>query len=87
MLTDTDLNIQRIQVTYRRQRVDYGEQVDTTYLVPQFTCYVAGPSEIFPQRFSMERSRTASPGAVLQRAMSTQNKASLEVTQNGIGLV
>ena len=53
---------------YRRQRVDYGEQEDTTCLVSQFTSYVAGPSEICPPRISMERSRTASPVAVLQRA-------------------
>ena len=46
---------------YRRQRVDYGEQEDTTCLVSQFTSYVAGPSEICPPRISMERSRTASP--------------------------
>ena len=54
---------------YWRHRVDYGEQDDTTCLVPQFTCYVVVPSEICPQRISMERSKTASPGAVLQRAM------------------
>ena len=55
-------------VIYQRQRVDYGEQSDTTCLVPKFACCVAGPSEFFIQRFSIERSRTASPVAVLQRA-------------------
>ena len=55
-------------VIYQRQRVDYGEQNDTTCLVPKFTCHVAGPSEICIKRISIERSRTASPGAVLQRA-------------------
>ena len=58
-------------VIYRRQRVDYGEQNDTTCLVPKFACCVAGPSEFFIQRFSIERSRTASPVAVLQRAIQT----------------
>ena len=53
---------------YRRQRVDYGEQSGTTCLVPKFTCCVAGPSEFCIQRFLIERSRAASPGAVLQRA-------------------
>ena len=48
---------------YRRQRIDYAEQDDVT-------CYVAGPLEICPQRISKEWSRAASPGAVLQRAMS-----------------
>ena len=52
---------------YRRQRVEYGELFDTTCFVPQFTCYVAGPSEISPPTISMDQSRTASPGAVLQR--------------------
>ena len=56
-------------VIYRRQRVDYREQSDTTCLVPKFACCVAGPSEFFIQRFSIERSRTASPVAVLQRAI------------------
>ena len=55
-------------VIYRRQRVYYGEQSDITCLVPKFECCVAGPSDFFVQRFSIERSRTASPGAVLQRA-------------------
>ena len=55
-------------VIYRRQRVDYGEQSDTTCLVPKFAFCVAGPSEFFIQRFSIERSRTASPVTVLQRA-------------------
>ena len=55
-------------VIYRRQRVDHGEQSDTTYLVLKFAYCVVGPSEFFTQRFSIERSRTASPGAVLQRA-------------------
>ena len=48
-------------VIYRRERVDYGEQSDTTCLVPKFACCFAGPSEFFTQRFSFERSRTASP--------------------------
>ena len=72
-LTYTDLNIEVIQVKcyiYWQQRVDYGEQDDTTCLVLQFTWYVAGPSEICPPRILMERSRTASLGAVLQRASS-----------------
>ena len=57
-------NIIRMEILiYRRQRVDYAEQDDVT-------CYVAGPLEICPQRISMEWSRAASPGAVLQRAMS-----------------
>ena len=60
-------------VMYRRQRVDYGEQSDTTCLVPKFACCVAGPSEFFIQRFPIERSRTASPGAVLQRASLKQH--------------
>ena len=54
MLTDTDLNIQRIKVKYcmemviyRQQRVDYGEQNDTTCLVPKFAFCVVGPSEFF----------------------------------------
>ena len=55
-------------VIYRRQRVHYGEQNDTTCLVPKFVCCVVGPSEFFLQRFSIERSRTASPGAVPQIA-------------------
>ena len=55
-------------IIYRRQRVHYGEQNDATCLVPKFACCVPGPSQFFPQRFSIERSRTASPGAVLQRA-------------------
>ena len=55
-------------VIYWRQRVDYGEQSVTTCLVLKFACCVAGPSEFFIQRFSIERSRTASPVAVLQRA-------------------
>ena len=59
-------------VIYRRQRVDFGEQSDTTCLVPKFACCVAGPSEFFIQRFSIESSRAASPGAVLQRATSNQ---------------
>ena len=42
--------------------------VKATCLVPKFACCVAGPSEFFIQRFSIERSRTASPVAVLQRA-------------------
>ena len=58
-------------VLYRRQRVDYGEQSDTTCLVPKFACCVAGPSEFFIQWFSIERSRTASQFAVLQRAKVT----------------
>ena len=57
-------------VIYRRQRVDYGEQNDTTFSVPKLAFCVTGPSEFFIQRFSIERSRTASPGAVLQRANS-----------------
>ena len=81
-LTDTDLNIQGIQVKYRlvrmeiviyrRQRVDYGEQSDTTCLVPKFACYVAGTSEFFLQRFSIERSRTAS-SCTLNSSPSGQN--------------
>ena len=62
-------------VIYRRQRVDYGEQSDTTCLVPEFACCVAGPSEFFIQRFSIERSRTASPSAVLQRATGWPRQA------------
>ena len=55
-------------VIYRRQRVDYGEQSDTTCVAPKFACCIAGPSEFLIQRFSIERSRTVSPGGVLQRA-------------------
>ena len=35
---------------YQRQNVDYVEQDDTTCLVPQFKCYVEGPTEICSQR-------------------------------------
>ena len=53
---------------YRRHGVDYGERNETNCLVPQFTCHVVGHSEIYARRISRERSRTASPGVVLQRA-------------------
>ena len=60
-LTDTDLNIQGIQVNivrmeiviYRRQRVDYGELYDTACLVPKFACCVVGPSEFFCNDFQL----------------------------------
>ena len=80
-------------VIYRRQRVDYGEQSDTTCLVPKFAFGVAGPSEFFIQRFSIERSRTASPVAVLQRARQTctlgdkvgpANDGYFEIIRNGL---
>ena len=69
-LTDTDLNIWVIRekiirmeiLIYRWQRVDNEEQDDTTCLMSQFT---------YSPRISMERSRTASPSAVLQRASVT----------------
>ena len=56
-------------IIYQRQKVHYEVQNGTTCLVPKFACCVAGPSQFFPQRFSIERSRTASPVAVLQRAI------------------
>ena len=40
-------------VIYRRQRVDYGEQSDTTCLVPKFACCVAGPSEVLYNDFQL----------------------------------
>ena len=56
---------------YWWQRVDYGEQDDTNCLVPQFSCYIKAPSEICPQRISMERSKTASPAAFFKGLMLT----------------
>ena len=50
-------------------RINVDVDVD---VVPKFACCVAGPSDFFPQWFSIERSRTASPGAVLQRAIDTR---------------
>ena len=70
-------------VIYRRQRVDYGEQSDTTCLVPKFAFCVAGPSEFFIQRFSIERSRTASPVAVLQRAINSHDIDSCQTKLDG----
>ena len=40
-------------VIHRRQRVDYGEQSDTTCLVPKFACCVAGPSEFSYNDFQL----------------------------------
>ena len=54
-------------VIYRRQRVEYGEQDYTTCLVPQFACYAAGPSEIWPQRILREQSGTASQPRFFKR--------------------
>ena len=89
MLTDTDLNIQGIQVKYSTNgncNIPATEstlcetQSDTTCtcLVPKFACCVAGPSEFFIQQFSIERSRTASPDVVLQRAYPNGPKAGRE---------
>ena len=73
-------NIIRVEIlVYRRQRVDYGEQDDTSCLVPQFACYSAGPSEICPPRISREWSRTATPGAVLQRAKQSRAHVLLDI--------
>ena len=55
-------------VIYWWQQVNYGGQNGTTCLVPQFICQITGPSEICPPRISLERSRTASLGVILQRA-------------------
>ena len=52
-------------VIYRRQRAQYGEQNDTTCLVPKFVCCVAGLSEFFLQRFSNERSIFKGLGAAI----------------------
>ena len=40
-------------VIYRRQKVDYGEQSDTTCLVPNFACCVAVPSEFLYNDFQV----------------------------------
>ena len=71
-------------VIYWRQRVDYGEQNDTTCLVPKFACCVTGPSEFFPQWFSIEHSRTASPGVVLQRANLNADVIGQTINRRGI---
>ena len=76
-LTDADLNIQGIQVKYRTngnynipatESTLWGTKWD--YLFSAQVCVLRrGAFAIFfPQRFSIERSRTASPRAVLQRA-------------------
>ena len=56
---------------YRRQRIDYGEQDGNTFLVLQFTRYVAGPSEKSTPKDLNGTTRNCVPmqgGAVLQRA-------------------
>ena len=72
------LNIQGIRVKYRTNGNCNIPATESrlwgtkwyTCLVPKFACCIAGPLEFFIQWFSMERSRTASPGAVLQMAIS-----------------
>ena len=76
-LTDTDLNIQGIQVKYRTNgncNIPATEsRLWGTKWCHLFSAQVRmlrrGASEFFIQRFSIERSRTASTVAVLQRAM------------------
>ena len=73
-LTDTEMNIQGVQVKYRtngncnipaaESRLR-GTKWYYSCLVPKFACCVAGPTEFFIQLISIESSRTASPGAVL----------------------
>ena len=52
-LTHTDVkdfrwNIIRMEILiHQQQRVEYGEQCDTTCLVPQYTCYGARSSDFF----------------------------------------
>ena len=75
-LIDTDLNIQEIQVKNRtngncnipaRESRLWG--IKWYYLFSAQVCMLRRRAYgFFPQRFSIERSRTAFPGAVLQRA-------------------
>ena len=77
-LTDTYQNIQGIQVKYRTNENCNIPATESTlwgtkwyYLFSAQVCMLRrGSLEFFPQWFSTEHSRTASPGAVLQRAKS-----------------
>ena len=85
-LTDTDLNIQGIQVKYRtigNCNIPATEsRLWGTKWYHLFSAQIRmlrrGAFGIFIQRFSIERSRTASPVAVLQRASAHDNSSLIQ---------
>ena len=67
-LTDTDLNIQGIQVKYRTNGNCNIPETESRLWGTKW--YYLFSAQVGMLRVSIERSRTASPGAVLQRAIS-----------------